>query len=144
MIFRFWMQSERRGKRERSFRRIFRDKRDIIFHLDRLSVWQVCRAYVYFRNSNSHIYISTRSTLTPHGSVASSREVCMVWEMVSRSARISARLRIPRTVRKVLAANNLVEWLGKWRSNYIIKVIKKNLVMKIRERNFFLKNPFFS
>jgi hypothetical protein len=44
-------------------------------------------------------HISTLSTLTPQGSVASSRAVCIVWEMASLSDRISARFRVPRTFR---------------------------------------------
>lgn len=60
---------------------------------------------------DAYTHISTRSTLTPQGSVASSREVCMVWEMVSRSERISAKFLVPSTVRNVLAASSRVEWL---------------------------------
>jgi len=56
-------------------------------------------------------YISTRSTLTPQGSVASSKELCMVCEMVSRSDRISAKFFVPKTFRNVVAANKRVEWL---------------------------------
>ena len=56
-------------------------------------------------------YISTRSTLTPQGSVASSNELCIVWEMVSRSDRISAKFFVPKTLRSVVAASKRVEWL---------------------------------
>ena len=56
-------------------------------------------------------YISTLSTLTPHGSVASSKLVCMMCEMVSLSERISARFFVPKTFRSVVAANRRVEWL---------------------------------
>ena len=56
-------------------------------------------------------YISTRSTLTPHGSVASSNVCSITWLMVSRSERISARCLVPRTFLKVVAANRWVEWL---------------------------------
>ncbi len=50
-------------------------------------------------------------TLTPHGSVASSREFCITWLMVSRSDRISARFFVPRTFLSVVAASRRVEWL---------------------------------
>lgn len=66
------------------------------------------RVYIYIY---IYTHISTRSTLTPQGSVASSSEVCMVWEMVSRSERISAKFLVPSTVRNVLAASSRVEWL---------------------------------
>lgn len=56
-------------------------------------------------------YISTLSTLTPQGSVASSSELCIVAEMDSLSLRISARLRVPRTFLRVVAARRRVEWL---------------------------------
>ncbi len=56
-------------------------------------------------------HISTLSTFTPHGSVASSRLLCMMCEMVSRSERISARFLVPRTLRRVVAARRRVEWL---------------------------------
>ena len=42
-------------------------------------------------------YTSTLSTLTPQGSVASSRVVCMSWAMLSRSERMSPRFFVPRT-----------------------------------------------
>lgn len=57
------------------------------------------------------VYISTRSTLTPHGSVASSKDDCIVCEIASRSVNNSERFRVPKTLRKVVAANSLVEWL---------------------------------
>jgi hypothetical protein len=50
-------------------------------------------------------------TLTPHGSVASSRAFCMTWLMVSRSERISAKFLVPSTFRSVVAAKRRVEWL---------------------------------
>ena len=56
-------------------------------------------------------YISTRSALTPQGSVASSSASCITLEMDSRSDRISARLRVPSTFRSVVAASSRVEWL---------------------------------
>lgn len=55
------------------------------------------------------VYISTRSTLTPHGSVASSKDDCIVCEIASRSVNSSERFRVPKTLRKVVAANSLVE-----------------------------------
>ena len=64
-------------------------------------------------------HISTLSTLTPHGSVASSRVCSMTWLIVSRSDRISARCLVPRTLRKVVAANKCVEWL--WKSQEICR-----------------------
>ena len=54
-------------------------------------------------------YISTRSTLTPQGSVASSRLDCIMWDMVSRSDKISAKFLVPKTFLNVVAANNRVE-----------------------------------
>ena len=62
----------------------------------------------YVRKSD---YISTRSTLTPQGSVASSNEFCMTWLIVSRSDKISAKFLVPNTFRRVVAANRRVEWL---------------------------------
>ena len=56
-------------------------------------------------------HISTLSTLTPQGSVASSSVCSMTCEMVSRSERISARCLVPRTLRRVVAARRWVEWL---------------------------------
>lgn len=50
-------------------------------------------------------------TLTPHGSVASSKAFCITWLIVSRSDRISAKFFVPRTFRKVVAASRRVEWL---------------------------------
>ena len=58
-------------------------------------------------------HISTLSTLTPQGSVASSRLLCMICEMVSLSERISARFFVPNTFRNVVAARRRVEWLEK-------------------------------
>lgn len=56
-------------------------------------------------------YISTLSTLTPQGSVASSKELCMLWEMLSLSLKISAKFFVPKTFRRVVAASKRVEWL---------------------------------
>ena len=56
-------------------------------------------------------YISTRSALTPQGSVASSSVCSMTWLIVSRSERISARCFVPSTFRSVVAASRCVEWL---------------------------------
>ncbi len=53
--------------------------------------------------------VPARLTLTPHGSVASSRAFCMTWLMVSRSERISARFLVPSTFRNVVAASKRVE-----------------------------------
>lgn len=63
------------------------------------------------KTRHGNTYISTRSTLTPQGSVASSRELCMLWEMDSRSLKISAKFFVPRTFRRVVAAKRRVEWL---------------------------------
>uniref|UniRef100_A0A1A9Z9S1 Uncharacterized protein n=1 Tax=Glossina pallidipes TaxID=7398 RepID=A0A1A9Z9S1_GLOPL len=57
----------------------------------------------------SFYYISTRSTLTPHGSVASSKDTCIVCEIASRSVNNSERLRVPKTFLNVVAANKRVE-----------------------------------
>lgn len=54
-------------------------------------------------------YISTRSTLTPHGSVASSKEVCITWLIDSLSLRISDKFLVPKTFRSVVAANKRVD-----------------------------------
>lgn len=56
-------------------------------------------------------YISTLSTLTPQGSVASSKELCMLWEMLSLSLKISAKFFVPKTFLRVVAASKRVEWL---------------------------------
>jgi len=42
-----------------------------------------------------YIYISTRSTLTPHGSVPSSRWTCIECEIFSRSDKISCKVFVP-------------------------------------------------
>ena len=47
-------------------------------------------------------------TLTPQGSVASSRAFCMTWLMVSRSDKISAKFLVPKTLRRVVAASRRV------------------------------------
>ena len=60
---------------------------------------------------NKQTYISTLSTLTPHGSVASSSDDCMTWLMLSRSDKISAKFFVPKTFRRVVAAKSRVEWL---------------------------------
>ena len=77
------------------------------------------------------IAILATRTLTPQGSVASSKAFCMTWLIVSRSDRISAKFLVPvtenwltkdglrknemfvlpSTFRSVVAANSLVEWL---------------------------------
>ncbi len=62
-------------------------------------------------------HISTLSTLTPQGSVASSSVCSMTCEMVSRSERISARCLVPRTLRRVVAARRWVEWL-RWKKGW--------------------------
>lgn len=81
-------------------------------HVLEASVEGSRRVYIHtYIHTHICTHISTRSTLTPQGSVASSREVCMVWEMVSRSERISAKFLVPSTVRNVLAASSRVEWL---------------------------------
>ena len=56
--------------------------------------------------------ISTLSTFTPQGSVVSSRELCMLSDIFSRSDRISARFLVPRTFLRVVAASSCVEWLA--------------------------------
>ncbi len=69
------------------------------------------RRYNKNRTRKQGTYISTLSTLTPQGSVASSRVCSITWEMVSRSDRISAKCFVPRTFRNVVAASKCVEWL---------------------------------
>lgn len=64
------------------------------------------------KNQWNYTYISTLSTLTPQGSVASSKDDCMMWEMVSLSDKISAKFFVPRTFRRVVAASKRVEWLN--------------------------------
>ena len=56
-------------------------------------------------------YISTLSTLTPHGSVASSNVCSITWLIVSLSDKISAKCFVPNTFRNVVAASKWVEWL---------------------------------
>lgn len=56
-------------------------------------------------------YISTLSTFTPHGSVASSSDDCITWLILSRSDKISAKFFVPNTFRRVVAARSRVEWL---------------------------------
>ena len=58
-------------------------------------------------------HTSTLSTLTPHGSVASSSEVCISSEMDSLSDKISERFFVPNTLRREVAASSWVEWLEK-------------------------------
>lgn len=48
------------------------------------------------------IYISTRSTLIPQDSVASSNDTCMVFAMASLSLRISCSGLVPKTFRNVV------------------------------------------
>ena len=77
-----------------------------------------------------YIYISTRSTFTPQGSVASSKDVSIHWAIFSLikigqvlealqkgeikifhlSDRISAKHLVPRTFLRVVAPNRCVEW----------------------------------
>lgn len=56
-------------------------------------------------------HISTLSTLTPQGSVASSSVCSMTWLMVSLSDKISAKCFVPKTFLRVVAANKWVECL---------------------------------
>ena len=93
-------------------------------HLEKVSAMKL------YKTKGSHI--STLSTFTPHGSVASSRTLCMVWAMDSLSAEefkseeittierqidslpsIWDKFLVPRTFLSVVAANNRVEWLKK-------------------------------
>ena len=61
--------------------------------------------------SKFQTYISTLSTFTPQGSVASSNVCSITWLMVSLSDNISAKCFVPRTFLNVVAANKWVEWL---------------------------------
>ena len=56
--------------------------------------------HLHFTFYISFTYISTRSTLTPQGSVASSRVVSIQWEISSRSESISAKHLVPNTFLK--------------------------------------------
>lgn len=86
------------------------------------------------KNRNSaDTYISTRSTLTPQGSVASSNELCIVCEMVSRSDKISAKFFVPKTLRSVVAASKRVEWLRVY-NRQVRKKNKKHLSFLCSER----------
>ncbi len=77
----------------------------------------------------SKLYISTLSALTPQGSVASSREFCMTWLIVSRSLRISARFLVPKTFLRVVAAKRRVEWLKKSnRTSSFLEILRGWLV----------------
>jgi hypothetical protein len=62
-------------------------------------------------NPTDWSYISTLSTLTPHGSVATSSDVCIACEIASRSESTSAKFRVPKILRSVVIANSLVELL---------------------------------
>jgi hypothetical protein len=62
-------------------------------------------------SKSGECHISTLSTLTPQGSVATSRDVCIMWEIPSRSARISDKFRVPRMFLRVVIASSLVELL---------------------------------
>ena len=80
---------------------------------------------VFSWNWNYHIlrhesfsYISTRSTLTPQGSVASSNVCSITWLIVSLSDKISAKCFVPNTFLSVVAASKWVEWLKKFRLKY--------------------------
>ena len=86
-------------------------------------------------------YISTLSTLTPHGSVASSKAVCMMWEIVSRSDKISAKFFVPSTFRSVVAASKRVEWLKSSKS--LFKHVRKwYFELKLKFKQVCLKNEF--
>ena len=85
----------------------------------------------YVRKSD---YISTRSTLTPQGSVASSNEFCMTWLIVSRSDKISARFLVPNTFRRVVAANRRVEWL---QSEELLSAQSLKIIILIKNEIFF-------
>ena len=56
-------------------------------------------------------FTSTLSTLTPHGSVASSKAAFMTADIVSLSDKISDSFFVPKTFRSVVAASKRVEWL---------------------------------
>ena len=79
----------------------------VISKLNYSNLWLECK-------KTFDTYISTLSTLTPHGSVASSNEDCITWLIVSLSDNISAKFLVPNTFLNVVAANNRVEWLGRW------------------------------
>ena len=88
-----------------------------LFYSYRLVLLNACiallcrRFFCWVCKKEESDYISTRSTLTPQGSVASSNEFCMTWLIVSRSDRISAKFLVPNTFRRVVAASSRVEWL---------------------------------
>lgn len=65
--------------------------------------------YYVFTTSLMSSYISTLSTSTPHGSVASSKLACIMWLIASLSDSNCAKSLMPRTLRRVVAASNLVE-----------------------------------
>ena len=90
----------------------------------------------YVRKSD---YISTRSTLTPQGSVASSNEFCMTWLIVSRSDKISARFLVPNTFRRVVAANRRVEWL---QSEELLSAQSLKIIIFDQKRNIFFATYF--
>ena len=75
-------------------------------------------------------FTSTRSTLTPQGSVASSSSVFITLEIVSLSLRISDRFLVPKTLRSVVAASSLVEWL-KQEFDFILLQIRQNPIMEM-------------
>lgn len=58
---------------------------------------------------NMEIYISTRSTSMPHGSVAKSSVFLITPAIDSRSVNNSDRFFVPKTFLSVEAANKLVE-----------------------------------
>ena len=85
-------------------------------------------------------YISTRSTLTPQGSVASSRVCSITWLIVSLSESISARCLVPRTFLKVVAARRWVEWLKMTKNRPSYLTFYAAIVRRVR----YLKKGFFS
>jgi len=56
-----------------------------------------------------YIYISTRSTLTPHGSVPSSRWTCIECEIFSRSDNISCKVFVPLKFQNILLKYNFLK-----------------------------------
>lgn len=60
-------------------------------------------------DEDENAYISTLSTFTPQGSVASSKLLCITWLIDSLSLNISDKFLVPKTLRSVVAANNRVD-----------------------------------
>ena len=79
-----------------------------------ISVRCECACEVEKRGVAWHVadaaHISTRSTLMPHCSVASSRICCMLLLVASRSDRISESVFVPSTLRRVVCASSFVLW----------------------------------